>query len=32
MDGADLLINKYIEGDLLTGIGRAYGLEFLFKK
>ena len=32
IDGADLLINKYIEGDLLTGIGRAYGLEFLFKK
>ncbi len=32
IDGADLLINKYFEGDLLTGIGRAYGLEFLFKK
>ena len=32
IDGADLLINKYLEGDLLTGIGRAYGLEFLFKK
>ncbi len=32
IDGADLLINKYIEGDLLTGIGRAYGVEVLFKK
>ena len=32
IDGADLLINKYFEGDLLSGIGRAYGLEFLFKK
>ena len=32
IDGADLLINKYFEGDILTGIGRAYGLEILFKK
>ena len=32
IDGADLLINKYFEGDLLTGIGRAYGLEILLKK
>ena len=32
IDGADLLINKYFEGDLLSGTGRAYGLEFLFKK
>lgn len=32
IDGADLLINKYFEGDLLSGIGRAYGVEFLFKK
>jgi hypothetical protein len=32
VDGADLLINKYFEGDLLYGRGRAYGIEFLFKK
>ena len=32
IDGADLLINKYFEGDLLSGIGRAYGVEFLIKK
>jgi hypothetical protein len=32
VDGADLLINKYIEGDLLFGDGRAYGIELLVKK
>ena len=32
IDGADLLINKYLEGDLLSGLGRAYGVEFLLKK
>lgn len=32
IDGADLLINEYIEGDLLTGIGRAYGMEFYLQK
>jgi hypothetical protein len=32
IDGADLLINQYLEGDLLSGIGRAYGAEFYFKK
>jgi len=32
IDGADLLINQYLEGDLLFGIGRAYGLEFYVKK
>lgn len=32
VDGADLLINKYIEGDLLFGDGRAYGIELLIKK
>ncbi len=32
IDGADLLINKYFEGDLLSGIGRAYGIELLLKK
>jgi hypothetical protein len=32
IDGADLLVNQYLEGDLLFGIGRAYGLEFFVKK
>jgi hypothetical protein len=32
IDGADLLINRYLEGDLLTGIGRAYGLETYLQK
>ena len=32
IDGADLLINEFLEGDLLEGQGRAYGLEMMFKK
>src|SRR6267154_1172982 len=32
IDGADLLINKYLEGDLLSGKGRAYGIEFFAQK
>lgn len=32
IDGADLLINRYLEGDLLSGEGRAYGLETYFQK
>ncbi|WP_333818969.1 TonB-dependent receptor [Ohtaekwangia sp.] len=32
IDGADLLINKYLEGDLLSGKGRAYGVEFYLQK
>ncbi len=33
IDGADLLINEFIEGDLLSGKGRAYGIElYLHKK
>jgi hypothetical protein len=33
IDGADLLINEYLEGDLLSGRGRAYGMElYLHKK
>jgi len=32
IDGADLLLNKFIEGDLLNGKGRAYGAEFYLKK
>ena len=32
IDGADILLNEFIEGDLLSGDGRAYGLEFMLKK
>ncbi len=32
IDGADLLINEFIEGDLLSGQGQAYGLELFVKK
>lgn len=32
IDGADLLINEFLEGDLLSGEGRAYGLEFYLQK
>lgn len=32
IDGADLLINRYLEGDLLSGKGRAYGLELFLQK
>lgn len=32
IDGADLLINQFLEGDLLSGAGRAYGLEFFLKR
>ncbi|MDZ4715152.1 MAG: TonB-dependent receptor [Cytophagales bacterium] len=32
IDGADLLINEFLEGDFLSGIGRAYGLEAYFQK
>lgn len=32
IDGADLLINEFIEGDILSGDGRAYGAEFFLKK
>lgn len=32
IDGADLLINEYLEGDLLSGRGRAYGLELYLQK
>lgn len=30
--GSDLLLNQYVEGDLLFGKGRAYGAEFYLKK
>ena len=32
IDGSDLLLNEFLEGDLLAGIGRAYGLEVMLKK
>lgn len=32
IDGADLLINRFMEGDLLTGKGRAYGVEFYARR
>lgn len=32
IDGADLLLNEFLEGDLLAGQGRAYGLELMMKK
>ncbi|MBV6643974.1 MAG: TonB-dependent receptor [Cyclobacteriaceae bacterium] len=32
IDGADLLLNEFLEGDLLVGDGRAYGAEFYVKK
>jgi CarboxypepD_reg-like domain/TonB-dependent Receptor Plug Domain len=31
-NGADVQANEKVEGELLYGIGRAYGLEFLLKK
>lgn len=32
IDNSDLLLNRFLEGDLLQGIGRAYGAEFYVKK
>ena len=32
IDGADLILNEYLEGQILEGEGRAYGLEMLLKK
>jgi len=32
INGADLLLNKFLEGDLLSGKGRAYGVEFFAQK
>ena len=32
IDGADILINEFLEGDLLSGDGRAYGLELYLRK
>lgn len=32
VDGANLLLNEFLEGDLLTGKGRAYGGEWYVRK
>ncbi len=32
IDGAELLINQFLEGDLLSGIGRAYGVELYVQR
>ena len=32
INGAEILINEFLEGDVLSGDGRAYGAEFYFKK
>ncbi|MCK8495695.1 TonB-dependent receptor [Spirosoma sp. RP8] len=32
IDGANLILNKYLEGELLSGRGRAYGAEFYVKR
>ncbi len=32
VDGADLVLNEFVEGQVLTGEGRAYGTEFQLKK
>ncbi len=32
VNGADIFINEFLEGDLISGDGRAYGLEFSVKK
>jgi hypothetical protein len=32
IDGADLILNNFLEGQILEGVGRAYGLELMAKK
>ncbi len=32
IDGASLILNKFLEGDLLSGQGRTYGAEFYLKR
>ncbi|MEM7572641.1 MAG: TonB-dependent receptor [Bacteroidota bacterium] len=32
IDGADLILNEFVEGQVLQGDGRAYGLELMMKK
>ena len=31
-DGSELLLNRNLDVDLLSGVGRAYGIEFMVKK
>lgn len=31
-DHAELLLNKYLEGEIRTGTGKAYGIEFMVRK
>jgi len=31
-DGSELLLNRNLDVDLLSGVGRAYGIEFMIKK
>lgn len=32
VEGADLILNQFLEGELIEGEGRAYGLEFMVQK
>ncbi len=32
INGAEVLVNPHLEGDLLSGLGRAYGVETYFQK
>ncbi len=32
IDGADLILNEFVEGQVLTGEGRAYGIETMVEK
>jgi hypothetical protein len=32
VDGADLILNEFVEGQILEGKGRAYGMELMLKK
>ncbi len=32
IDGADLILNEFVEGQILNGEGRAYGMELMVKK
>ena len=32
IDGADLVLNEFVEGQVLSGVGRAYGTELQVKK
>ena len=32
IDGADLILNNFLEGQILEGVGRAYGAEIMLRK